>query len=115
MKRQIIFAAALLMAGCGGNPDVACNIVQKSAGTTVHLCEELDNLDPSQITAGQQLCSDQKGALVNACSTDGIIGMCTTSSQNGATGTVYIFPDGGVTASIAEHACQQSNGTWTPR
>lgn len=114
MKRQIIFAAALLVAGCGGNPDVACNIVQKSAGTTVHLCEELDNLDSSQITAGHQLCSDQQGTLVDACATDGIIGMCTIS-QNGATGTIYFFPDGGVTATIAEQACQQSNGSWTPR
>jgi hypothetical protein len=110
--RQMIFAAALLVAGCGRNPDLACDIVQKAGTVTAHGCFEIDNLDASQIAVGDKACRDQGGVVVDACATDGEVGVCSTT-QGGLIEDLHFYSEGGVTAASGESVCKQIKGTWT--
>jgi hypothetical protein len=111
--RQVIFAAALLVAGCGGGPDLACDLVQKNGGVTSHGCSEVDGLGSSQIDAAAQQCTEIGGTVVDSCSGDGDLGVCTIT-QGGLTQGLHFYSDGGVTEAIAAKACEDGKGTWAP-
>ena len=110
--RQLIFFAAVFVAGCGGDPDFACDLIQKSGGFTAHGCTEIDGIDPSQSDAAAQSCAKLGGTVVDSCSTDGEVGICTVT-QGGLTQAIHFYSGGGVTAAIAEEGCTKSKGTWS--
>ena len=110
--RQLIFAAALLVAGCGGGPDFACDIVQTTGGVKSHGCTEIAEVDSSQLDEAESACTQQGGGVVDSCSSDGDLGVCVFTS-GGITGDVHFYSEGGVTAAIAELACKELEGSWT--
>ncbi len=110
--RQLIFAAALLVAGCGGGPDFACDIVQTTGGVKSHGCTEIDEVDSSQSDAAAASCKQQGGVVVDSCPSEGDLGVCVFTS-GGITGDVHFYSEGGVTAAIAKTACDQLKGSWT--
>ncbi len=112
MLRQVIFAAALLVTGCGGSPDLACDQFVKSGGVTGHGCTEINNIEPAQVDAAAKACMDQGGVVVDSCSSDGDLGVC-SFTQAGLTIDIHFYSDGGVTVPTAEAACAQIPGTWT--
>ena len=113
MMRQMIFAATLLLAGCGSNPDFACDLVQTQGGLTSHGCSELDNIDSAQIDAAASSCTKLGGTVVDSCSSDGDLGVCSVT-QGGITQRLHFYSQGGITAALAEQGCTQLKGTWTP-
>ncbi len=110
--RQLIFAAALLVAGCGGGPDFACDVTQSAGGITSHGCTEIDNIDSTQVDAAASSCAEQKGVVVDSCSSDGDLGFCAIT-QGGITIDIHFYSAGGVTAALASQACDEIKGTWT--
>jgi hypothetical protein len=112
--RQIIIvaAAALLLAGCSPAGSFACDIVDKSGPTTTHRCSVLDSLDATQQQDAEDACPLLGGTVVDACSTEGQIGVCTLVSD-GATQTIHFYADGSVTAAEGEASCKKLAGTWT--
>jgi len=113
MMRQVIFAAALFAAGCGRDPDFACDIVQTQGGVTSHGCSEIQELDDSLDGQTAGLCSQLHGTLVDSCSSDGDLGTC-SATQGGITIDNHFYSDGGLTGALAEEACKLIQGTWTP-
>lgn len=112
VMRKWIFVAAVFVAGCGGDPDFACDLVQKTGGATVHGCTEIDGIESAQSDAAAQSCAQLGGAVVDSCSSDGEVGICTVT-QGGLTQAIHFYSEGGVTAAIAEEGCTKSSGTWT--
>jgi hypothetical protein len=112
VMRQLIFAAALLVAGCGGSPDFACDLVQTSGGVKSHGCTEIDEIDSSQIDAAASSCTELGGVVVDSCSSDGDLGTC-SSTRGGITIDIHFYSEGGATAAVAEEACKRLEGTWT--
>lgn len=110
--RQLIFAAALLVAGCGGSPDFACDVTQTVSGVTSHGCTEINDISSDQVDAAASSCAKQKGVVVDSCSSDGDLGACSVT-QGGITIAIHFYSDGGVTAAIAEEACKEIEGSWT--
>jgi hypothetical protein len=112
VMRQVIFAAALLVAGCGSKPDLACDQIQKSGFVTVHLCTDFYNLASSQLAEAEKSCAAQHGTLVDACATDSEVGVCTIS-QGGASADLHMYSGGGLTSAIGKSACDQVQGSWS--
>jgi hypothetical protein len=112
--RQIITAAAaaLFVAGCSARGSFACDIVDKSGPTTTHRCSVLDSLDATQEQDAEDACPLLGGVVVDACTTEGQIGVCTLVSD-GATQTIHFYADGSATAAESEASCKKLAGTWT--
>jgi hypothetical protein len=112
VMRQMIFAAALLVAGCGGGPDFACDVTQTAGGISSHGCTEINNIDGAQVDAAASSCAEQKGVVVDSCSSDGDLGFCSLT-QGGITIDIHFYSAPGVTADLGKQACDQLMGTWT--
>lgn len=112
--RQFIFAAAaLLAAGCGSDPDFACDVTQTAGGVTSHACSEINGIEPAQADEAADSCLKIHGVVVDSCSTDGEVGVCTVT-QGGLTQSLHFYSEGGFTAELGEKGCTSIKGTWTP-
>lgn len=112
MIRRFVFAFGLILAGCGSDPDFACDVVKTQGKLTSHGCTEIEELADAQLALAPDLCAQLGGNLVDACSSEGDLGIC-TQTLGGLTQLVHFYSDGGVTAAIAKQACDQAEGTWT--
>lgn len=109
-----MFAAAVLVTGCGSSPDIACDEVRFSdVGTvTIHVCTEVVDFDPSRIDAQKQLCKNAGGLLLDACPIANQLGVC-SSIDRGIPKESHFYPTTSVTSAELKAACESSNGTWT--
>jgi starvation-inducible outer membrane lipoprotein len=105
-------AAALLLTGCVVNPDLFCDIVDKAGPTPSHQCNELHSLDATQAKDAEDACPKLGGAVVDSCSTEGQIGVCSLS-VDGIAQKIHFYGGGSLTAAEHEATCKQLMGTWT--
>lgn len=114
MIRRFFFAwvLSLVLAGCGSDPDFACDVVKTQGGVTSHGCTEIEELADAQLALAPDLCAQLGGNLVDACQSEGDLGTC-TQTLGGLTQRIHFYSDGGVTAAIAKDACDKAEGTWT--
>lgn len=120
-----VVVSVALAVGCGGNvvvdtasggstgtgttPDVACDLT--IAGS--HICYLYDNLSATQQSVALSACAAQGGVPVSACSTANLLGTCFLS-DGGASGMAWYYATNGITAAIAQMACESDGGgTWT--
>lgn len=109
--RQAVFVLVLVLAGCGSKPDFACDVTQTNGGVKSHGCTEIAELSDAQLSLAPDLCKQLGGDLVDECPIEGDLGIC-TSTQGGLTQDIHFYSEGGVTAALAEQACQVAKGTW---
>ena len=112
MIRRFVFAFGLILAGCGSDPDFACDVVKTQGNVTAHACTEIEELSDAQLPLAPGLCAQLGGTLVDACPSEGDLGIC-TQTVGGVTQLLHIYSDGGATVAIAKQACDQAKGTWT--
>lgn len=112
MVRQLIFTAALLLAGCGSGPAVACDEVLISGSLTVRTCTEIVELDSDQIDAEKQFCKNGGGIVIDACSIDNQLGVC-TFIERGIPRETHLYAADGVTGAEGKIACDKIDGSWT--
>ncbi len=111
--RQFIFAAAVLVAGCGNGagPDLACDLVDKSGDARLHQCNELFNLDPTQRADAEGACPKLGGVIVDTCPVAGQLGVCQLSFD-GLTEDLHFYAESDTPGMTRESSCKQLKGTW---
>ncbi|XXX77488.1 hypothetical protein WMF30_01765 [Sorangium sp. So ce134] len=113
--RNILFVVFVLIAGCGGDDqvagNVACEFSATESGVTVRSCGEIDARDTDE---QESQCKDDgnvKAKLVDRCSTDDVLGTCVLT-RNGETMTMYYYNSERLTEDIVKPICEGVNGTW---
>jgi hypothetical protein len=113
MSRWILLASALLLlAGCGSNGSVACDLADPSGAPTLHQCNELIGLDGTQRSDAEEACPRLGGTLVDACPLAGQIGVCKLT-LDGAVEDLHFYSSVDAAGVTHESTCAMLKGLWT--
>lgn len=113
MSRGILFTSALLLlAGCGSNGSVACDLVDPSGSPTLHQCNELTGFDGTQRSDAEDACPRLGGTLVDSCPLEGEIGVCKLT-LDGAVEDLHFYSKLDATGATHESTCMMLKGLWT--
>jgi hypothetical protein len=93
----------------GGGAGYSCEV--KSA--LLHVCTLYGNLPPGDVAAQMAMCASLKGTSGASSPMGDALGAC-TSNAAGVVATETWYTDGATTAAMAQAACDNPLGTWTP-
>jgi hypothetical protein len=114
---KMLLATVSLVIGCSGNPDIACDVLQKTSFATTHTCIELRDVASARVPTLQASCEKTGGTLVDACTTTHELGVCSTTQPSETVDQFFYSDDTTDTTAPdrGEVTCQALEGAWTGR